>query len=109
MRRTFTILGILLCVVCAPQRSVAAASNKCIVIRKISGCDYFMVQTTTSYAVLEWFGGHEPEKDDKIYGDLHYGIKTFAYEDGDRTVRVFVEEYGLSKEDGLDKLVEHCE
>lgn len=109
MKILASILGVLLCLAALPQSSVEAAAKRCMVVRRISGCDYFMVQTATDYAVLEWFGGHDPDKDDKLVGELGYGMKTFIYENSDRSVRVYVEEYGLNREDALDKLVEHCE
>lgn len=107
MRRTL-IFFVTLCSLCfAP--AVRATSKRCTVVRRISGCDYFMVQTATDYAVLEWYGGHDPDKDDKLIGTLSYGMKTFLIENHDTTVKVWVEEYGLSKEDALDRLVEKCE
>lgn len=101
------LAAILVCLCFAT--SVQAASKRCTVVRRISGCDYFMVETGTAFAVLEWYGGHDPDKDDRLVGDMSYGMKTFAYINRDSTVKVWVEEYGLSKEDALDKLVEKCE
>lgn len=42
-----------------PQARVR--SIKGVVARRISGCDYFMVDATGGYAVLEWYGGHDPD------------------------------------------------
>lgn len=80
------------------------------VVRRISGCDYFIVQTKSDYAVLEWFGGHDPDKDEVIIGNINsYGFKTFLYQnDEDQTSRLYVEDYGLSKTDALEKLIDHC-
>lgn len=99
------LIAILLCVACLPA---LAASKKFTVVHRVSGCDYFVVQTDTDYAVLEWFGGHDPDKDDRMVGDLGYGFRTLVYDGSDRTVRVYVEEFGLNRANALDKLTEKC-
>jgi hypothetical protein len=45
-------------------RSVARFSRRRFfserfVSHRISGCDYFVVQTRNGYDLLEWFGGHD--------------------------------------------------
>jgi hypothetical protein len=95
----------------SPMPSVEAAVSSGTVVRRISGCDYFMVQTRTDYAILEWFGGHDPDKDDVLVGRFNsYGFHDFIYRNyEDRTSHLYVEEYGLDKEDALEKLIDHCE
>lgn len=110
MKLLAAFLGILLCLVLLPQRSVEAASKRCTVVRRISGCDYFMVETATDYAVLEWMGGHDPDKDDKLVGDLStFGFKTFLDDTADDTIHIYVEDYALTKMSALEKLTEKCE
>jgi hypothetical protein len=101
----------LLAFVLFPFRPVQAASVTCEVVRRISGCDYFIVQTRTDYAILEWYGGHDPHKGDKLVGDINsYGFKDVRYESNDdKKVRVYVEDYGLSKTSALEKLLDKCE
>jgi hypothetical protein len=85
-------------------------STRCTVVHRISGCDYFMVQTRSSYAILEWYGGHDPDKDDTLEGDLTgAGVKSLREVATDSIVRVYIEDKGLSKSDAMEKLVEHCE
>src|SRR5208282_2354491 len=61
-----------------PQRDVQADSTKCTIVHRVRGCDYFMVETSSDFAILEWFGGHDPDKDDVLVGDLSsYGMKDF--------------------------------
>lgn len=81
------------------------------VVQRLRGCDYFVVQTRDDYALLEWYGGHDPDKGDTLIGNFNsYGMKTFIYaEDEDRTSRLYVEDYGLSKSVSLEKLIRHCE
>ncbi len=40
-----------------------------------SGCDYFVVKTAKGYDLLEWYGGHDPDKEDILVGAYEtYGI-----------------------------------
>jgi hypothetical protein len=106
---SLTIVGLVTLAV--PMQVGAATVVRCEVVRRISGCDYFMVQTRQDYAVLEWYGGHDPDKGDVMIGNVNsYGFKNFIYaDDDDKTTKVYVEDYGLNREDALDKLIEECE
>jgi len=102
----------LLLLVCLPAVANTSVSRG-TVIHRISGCDYFMVQNHSGYSVLEWFGGDDPDKDDVLIGDFSsFGMHTFRYaddDDNDKSSRLYVEDYGLSKTDALEKLVDECE
>jgi hypothetical protein len=90
------------------QGSALAATGT--VVRKISSCDYFMVQTSKGFSILEWFGGHDPDKGDKIVGAYEsYGMKTVYDVTADEEIRVWVEDYNLSKDSALEKLMDECE
>lgn len=91
--------------------TVEAAISAGTVVRRISGCDYFMVENRSDYSILEWFGGHDPDKDDVLVGNFKsFGFHTFMYSnDEDRTSRLYVEEYGLTKLDALEKLLDYCD
>ena len=91
--------------------SADATTTRGVVVRRISGCDYFIVQTRTDYSVLEWFGGHDPDKDDVLIGNFNSsGFHTFLYaNDDDKTSRLYVEDYGLTKSDAMEKLLDECE
>jgi hypothetical protein len=80
------------------------------VSHRVSGCDYFVVETSKGYAVLEWYGGNDPDKGDTITGSFtSYGFKDVLNESSGEAIHVWVEDYGLSKSSALEKLVEHCE
>jgi hypothetical protein len=80
------------------------------VVRRISSCDYFMVETPKGFSILEWFGGHDPDKGDKIVGAYEsYGMKTVYDATADEEVRVWVEDYYLTKDSALEKLMDKCE
>jgi hypothetical protein len=110
MKKFTTIISALLVFVFFPLRPVKAASTPCIIVHRISGCDYFMVQTRTDYAILEWFGDHDPDKGDMLIGNISsFGMKTIHDDTTDDDVRVYVEDFGLNKTDALEKLIDHCE
>jgi hypothetical protein len=87
-----------------------ASAAKGTVSRKISGCDYFTVETLMGYDLLEWYGGHDPDRGDVLVGQYEsYGMHDIYDDTADEELTIWVEDYGLSKEDALDKLVEKCE
>jgi hypothetical protein len=54
----------------------------------LGGCGYFAISTPNDYAVLEWYGGYDPDKDDFPVGKFDsYGMKTIF----DHTPDPFVE------------------
>jgi hypothetical protein len=97
-----------ICAVAFSNREAYGA--RATVIHKISGCDYFMVQSGAGYGVLEWYGGHEPDKDDILVGKFEsYGMTDAHDETADEDIRVWVEDYSLSKTTAPEKLVDKCE
>jgi len=81
-----------------------------VVSRRLPGCDYFIVATKSAYDLLEWFGGHDPDKGDILTGGFEsYGFHDIYDETADADLRVWTEDYDLTKEDALEKLTEQCE
>ena|SRR5947209_1315133 len=77
---------------------------------RIGSCDYFVVQSSTGYAVLEWYGGYDPDKGDSVVGGFtSYGMKTVYDTTADEEIKVWVEDYYLSRPKALEILTEHCE
>jgi hypothetical protein len=94
---------------CCPAFLSAAKAARGVVSHRISGCDYFIVATKTGYDVLEWFGGHDPDKGDILIGGFEsYGFHDIYDETADADLRVWTEDYDLTKEDALEKLTEQC-
>jgi hypothetical protein len=94
---------------CLTSASAYAATGE--VYKRISGCDYFVVSSARGYALLEWYGGSDPDKGDTVSGVFEtYGMHTLRVnDDEDDTVKVWVEEYWLTRSDALDQLVDKCE
>ena len=71
--------------------------------------DYFVVSTDDGYALVEWYSGPMPETDDKVVGDFdHFSAEDISVLPGGNRMHVYVEDYGLSKDDAADKLKEKC-
>ena len=88
--------------------SLATAAKGVIVYYK-SGCDYYIVETNRGYALLEWYGGNDPNEGDAIVGDYEsYGMKNIFNISADSETRVWVEDYGLSKDRIIEKYYEKC-
>lgn len=87
----------------------AAFAAKGPVVYRISGCDYFVVETPNGYDLLEWYGGHDPDKGDILVGAFEeYGMHDIYDESVEQETTVWVEEYWLSKSDALERLTEKC-
>jgi hypothetical protein len=60
------------------------------------------------YYLLEWYGGYDPQKGDRIHGELAtYGFQDVIYSNG-QSGRVYVDDYLLSKERVITKVREKC-
>jgi hypothetical protein len=85
------------------------AASRGVVVKRISGCDYFMVNAGDGYTVLEWYGGHDPDSDDVLIGNFEaYGMHDILDDTADDSVTVYTEEYGLSRSRALEVLVDKC-
>jgi hypothetical protein len=66
LKSTSILLALCLVSVICPRPAYAASTGA--VVKRISGCDYFMVNTSGGYAILEWYGGHDPDSGDLLIG-----------------------------------------
>jgi hypothetical protein len=103
MRR---ILVLTLALLTVAQVALAAQG---VVVFKKSGCDYYIVETKKGFALLEWYGGNDPDVGDTIVGDFEkYGMKTVHNLTRDKETKGWVEDFWLSKEDAIKKYYEKC-
>ena len=112
MARTLKVLiGFVFLLLLIPARNEAAVSSaRGYVSHRISGCDYFLVQSVSGYDLLEWYGGHDPDKGDTLVGNFEaYGFHDVIDETADESAHLYTDSYGLSKSNALEKLVDSCE
>ena len=100
------------CIVCFSVEGypTGLTSTRGEVVRRISGCDYFLVETTGGFDLLEWYGGHDPDKGDILVGNFEsYGFHDVIDDNVDDTIRIYTEDYLLSKSSATEKLLDKCE
>lgn len=103
-----TIASTCLAVLILYSTAACAASNG-VVTKRISGCDYFMVNATNGYAVLEWYGGYDPNSGDVLIGRIEeYGMHEIVDDTADENLTVWVEDYMLLRTRALEILVDKC-
>lgn len=89
---------------------VAAFAGKGPVVYAPSSCDWFVVETSQGMVLLEWYGGNSPDVGDVIVGELSgYGMRDLFNISADSEVRVWQEDYMMSKEDALEELYNECD
>jgi hypothetical protein len=88
----------------------AAFAEKGNVVKRVSGCDYYMVNAPSGYAILEWYGDYDPDEGDVIRGNFKvYGMHTFFVGANEEETRAYVEEWGLSRDEALEQLSDKCD
>lgn len=96
--------------VCAMLRGTASAEVGVVVAEDTPGCDYFIVETSGGYSLLEWYGGViSIWTGDKVSGDLHsYGFTDIQIE-GRGEMRVWIEDYWMSEGDAQEYFYGNCD
>ena len=78
------------------------------IVFKQMGCDYFVAEGSSGLYVIEWYGGHDPDKGDIIVGPIDsYGFKDVCYA-GYGQGHVYVDDYDLSESSAVDKIKDKC-
>jgi hypothetical protein len=102
-------LLLILCLSSAIFPKPAHAASQGVIVKRISSCDYFMVNAPGGYAVLEWYGGHDPDSGDELIGKFEaYGMHEIVDDTADETLTVWTEDYALSRTRALEILVDKC-
>jgi hypothetical protein len=87
---------------------ITFAAKREIVYAEIN-CNYFIVETNNGYVLLNWFGGSLPSKGDIVVGDFEsYGFKDIYNITTDSELRIWVENFFMSKRYVIEKYFEHC-
>lgn len=89
--------------------SKAANGSKGTIIKRLQGCDYFIVEVNGDYAVGEWFGGYDRDEGDELKGDFNqYGTHDFEVVNVNTSTRLWIEDYWLTKERSFEILADKC-
>ena len=100
-------IAVALFVVLLMTQVILAATG--IVVLKNSSCDYYLVETNMGFALLEWYGGNDPDVGDTIVGDFEsYGMKTLSNLTMSSETKAWVEDYWLSKSSAIKKYRKKC-
>lgn len=84
-------------------------SVQAVVYKRISGCDYMILEERGDYYVAEWMGGYDPDEDDHIQGDLrHYGTKTCYVRNRERESRLYIEDCRISLSSAWEIIRDKC-
>lgn len=69
--------------------------------------DYYLVETSSGYTVMERYHGAFAYEGDKVVGNLNsYGFKDIYDVTKGSELRVYIEDYSLDEEDAMDLLYE---
>lgn len=105
VRVLFVILAVFVTLL-APFEANAARG---VVVYQKYSCDYYIVKANMGYALLEWYGDNTPREGDALVGNFEsYGMKEIYNLTADSETRVWVEDYGLSREDAIEAYFEQC-
>ena len=105
-----TLAAVVLCLGVSLSLSVGLYAAKGSVVLVVRGCDYYVVDAPSGFAVLEWFGGNQPQKGDVMAGDF----ETYGFQDlynltrNGAETRVWVEDYWLSRARAVEIIADNC-
>jgi hypothetical protein len=89
--------------------AAAQAEKSGFVVSIDSRCDYFIVDAPLGYVLVEWFGGSVPNVGDVLVGDLEsFGFKWLRNRSAGNAVRVWVDDYWMSRDRATERYLDHC-
>jgi hypothetical protein len=93
-----------------PSVPAAAESTSGEVVYINPGCDYFIVRMDGGdFALLEWFGGPTPSVGERVVGEMEqYGFTNIISVVSGASIRVWIDDYWLSREDVAAMYVDRC-
>jgi hypothetical protein len=108
MRTVSLMLVLVVLIWLAFSRTAFAANGE--VVLKNRGCDYFIVESNMGFAILEWYGGNDPSEGDILVGNYEsYGMKDIYNETADAELRVWVDNFWLSKSRAIERYYDKCD
>jgi hypothetical protein len=103
------LIAIILCSLLVSQ-SARATSSAGTVYAPYSSCSYFLIlDPTGSFSEVEWYGGSFPDSGDVVYGDFQtYGFKDMYDQNKGNNIRVWVDNYWISRSRAAQYLTDKC-
>ena len=82
--------------------------SKIVTVTKVEAhSDWFLIESSSGLALVEWFGGVLPFADQKFYGDVDkFGFVELTSKVGAKKMKVWVDDYMLSNQKANKKLAE---
>ena len=106
------LVGVLLLTSLAPpvQAGPAAAGVSRGVGAYATGrCSYFIVESSSGYALLQWFGGTPPNTGEQLVGEFEsYGLPELYNLTTATTVTVWADDFWMSRTRVVDRFYERC-
>ena len=100
---------VLTALICVALSKVAFAAEGEVILKK-GGCSYFIVETNMGFAILESYGGNDPSEGDILVGDYEsYGMKNIYNRTADAELKVWVDNYWLSKSRAIERYYDKCD
>jgi hypothetical protein len=73
------------------------------------GCDYFIVETASGYALLQWFGGVIPMRGDVVVGAFEtFGMPEIYNRTQGSSMTVWADDYWMSRPQVIQRIRDHC-
>ena len=103
MKKLLFLLLAAICCSCSalftPARSITASTPVTGVVIYDGKFGYHIVETKQKYVIVEWFGGPDFSKGDRITGNLHsFGNKKVTVNDKEKESTVYIEDFFVSKD-----------
>jgi len=72
-------------------------------------CSWYLVGTPSGFALLQWYGGNMPSRNDVIVGDYEsFGMKKLYNLSKDSETSAWVDNFWLSRDRAIEKFYEKC-
>ncbi|HBZ57877.1 MAG TPA: hypothetical protein DEO49_01825 [Sutterella sp.] len=105
MKSSLTLLPLIACLLASPV-SVAAKGE---VVYIETGCDYYILQSSDGFALVEHAEGPTPSADDVIVGDFEsYGKKQLFNRTSRERIEGWVVDFWLAQDEAMQMYLEQC-
>jgi hypothetical protein len=105
----FLVSGLAATLLAISVGSTAAQAEQGVVVWTGGCSSRYVVETPAGYVLLEWFGGHDPFKGERLVGELNsYGMKDLYVLPSGNSTRAWIDDFMLSRSSVVEKLRDKC-